>query len=325
MASIDPAVTPQTTDLSEAQRSLLESIKTGDGHVNRRRSGSWRRWSLGGVSAIIAVCAVILLVIVPILIRPAAAAAFTPPPLDYSEPTQTNEELLMMATTQLSRASGPPFAARAADYSGWYLQVDNLPDAKTRVAISPQVTTFAWNEDRSGALKVVAGEPYWADGSIGNVPPTAAPLPGDVLTDVTFAPGEFDIPSVQPPGVAAAEMIATLTDIGLPADYDAFTLVETTNRLMTFWTLTNEQHSVILNLLLQREDVKVLGETTDRAGREVIGVAAESTAGSGLRDTLLISTHTGRIVGMETSRTTPIDGIPAGAVVAYTVWKDTIG
>jgi hypothetical protein len=38
---------------------------------------------------------------------------------------------------------------------------------------------------------------------------------------------------------------------------------------------------------------------------------------------VLISPKTGRIVGVETQRTTAADGIPAGAVVDYQLWETT--
>lgn len=324
MAGIDPAETPLAAELTPAQRALLERIKTGDDHVAPHRIGVRKWWGAGVASAVIAACVVMAFVIVPNFFTPSRAAAVTPPALNYSQLSQTVEQVLDMATNRLFESSGAASPVRSAEYSGWYLQVDDLPAGDVRVAISPQVTNLTWSEDRSGHLTVVSGEPYWADDATGSVPATAAPPAGEVLTDVDFTTGEFDIPTTDAPGASRAEMLAYLTDIGLPADADSFALIETTKRLLTLWTLTNEQHATLLELILQRDDLQVLGTSTDRLGRVVVGVATESRTESGLRDTLLISSSTGRIVGIETDRTTPLDSIPAGSVVSYTVWKDTI-
>ncbi len=323
MVNIDPAVTPLGAELTAAQRSLLERLKTGDDHVTLPRSGGRRWWGAGVTSAVIAACAVLALVIVPNLIHSPRAAALTPLPLTYAQPSQTAEQVLAMAKTQLAESTGPETPLRAAEYIGWYLQVDNLPDGTSRVAISPQDTTFTWAEDRSGHHLIVAGEPYWADDATGNVPASEAPPAGEVLSETTYGVGEFDIPSTDAPGTSPDDMLKTLTGVGLPPDADTFALIETTQRLLTLWTLTTEQHATLLQLILQREGVTVLGETTDRLGRDVIGVAATASSGSGLQDTLLISADTGRIVGVETTRVTSSGSLPAGSVVAYTVWKDT--
>ncbi len=45
------------------------------------------------------------------------------------------------------------------------------------------------------------------------------------------------------------------------------------------WTMSDQQHAVLLDMLLSRDDVAVLqGMTKDRASREVIGIAADSVA-----------------------------------------------
>lgn len=324
MSSIDPARTPVGADLTPAQRGLLERIKTGDDHVSPNRIVGVRKWwGVGVASAVIAACVVMAFVIVPNLFMPARATALTPSPLEYSPLSQTAEQVLDMALTRLAESTGSDSPLRVADYTGWYLQVDNLPTGNARVAISPQVTNLTWSEDRSGRLTVVSGEPYWADEASGNVPPSAAPPAGEVLADVTFAVGEFDVPNADIPGSSPAELLTYLTEIGLPPDADAFTFMETTKRLLTLWTLTNEQHAALLETLLHRDDIQIVGATTDRVGRDVIGVAAEAAAGSGLQDTLLISEATGRIVGIETTRLTPLGSIPAGSVMSYTVWKDS--
>lgn len=321
MASIDPAKTPFEAELTSEQRSLLKNITSGKQHVAQHRNGS-RRWVGASIaSVVITVVVITVFVITSNLVHPSQAAAFSPPPLSYTPTPQNAEQVLETAKSQLLKSPGPRLPVRSSESTGWYIQIDNLADKKTRVAISPQVTNFNWAEDRSGHLIVLAGEPYWADSDTGNVPASVAPPAGQVLSDVSFAAGEFDIPTVQTPGTSPQAMMQILVDFGLPRDADTRTIMSNVRSLFSLWTLTNEQHAALLQTILLREDIEVLGITTDRLGHSVIGVAASD---SRFQETMLISTATGRIIGMETRYVTAMEGIPAGTVVEYTIWKDTI-
>lgn len=321
MMDIDPAVTPPDSALTPQQLDVLANIKAADEPMpQQRRPRKW--WRVGIVSTVLAACVVAVLVLVPTLTRVPAASALTPAPLDFAPLSSSPEQVLDMAKQHLSAAPSATGPRRAAAYTGWYLQVEHLPKGKTRAAISPQVTELSWSEDGSGTLKVTAGDPYWANGDKAQVPVDDAPEPGTILSESDFGPGEFDVPVSDEPGSTVAELTSTLQALGMPSDADTFTLMESVRQLLTLWTLTNAQHESLLSMVLQRDDVKVLGTATDRDGRNVVGITADSTT-SDLRDVLLISTATGRVIGFETIRTTEEGDVPAGAVVAYTLWKDT--
>lgn len=326
MTAIDPAVTPVSESLTPERLALLQRIKSERGattHLVPLSSRTRRRRRASIVSTVIATMVLIGIVLIPVITGTSRAEAFTPAPLDFSGPTPTVSEVLRMANDKLSASPNVTIAQRSASYTGWYLQVDNRPDQKAQVAISPQVTTLTWSADRSGRLVVTAGKPYWADGNSGPVPSSHAPAPGTVLSDVTFRAGQFDVPSTDVPGATETDLHATLTALGMPEDADAFTTIESIHKLLTLWTLDNRQEAALLHLLLHGDNITVNGTATDRAGRPVIGISADASDRTGLRNTLLISTKTGRIIGIETTRTTSHNNIPSGAVVAYTLWKDT--
>ncbi len=326
MTAIDPAVTPVDDSLTPERAALLRRIKSERGATPHlaplsSRTRRWRRASI--VSTVIATMVLIGIALIPAITGTSRAEACTPASLDFSGPTPTVSEVLRMTNDKLSTPSDVMTAQRSASYTGWYLQVDNRPDQKSQVAISPQITNLTWFADRSGRLVVTAGKPYWADGNSGPVSSSHAPTPGTVLSDVTFRAGQFDVPSTEVPGATETDLHETLTALGMPEDADSFTMIESVRRLLTLWTLDNRQEAALLHILLHSDNVTVNGTATDRAGRRVIGISADSSDRAGLRNTLLISTKTARIVGIETTRTTSHGNVPPGAVVAYTLWKDT--
>lgn len=88
---------------------------------------------------------------------------------------------------------------------------------------------------------------------------------------------------------------------------------------MSQWTLTDEQHATLLDMLVDAGGVTVLGRTTDRLGRDAVGLEVAEPSNSLYRLTVLVSRETGRIVGTEDELTEPLDFIPAG-VTGCTLW-----
>jgi hypothetical protein len=314
---LDPATTPEDAPLTVAQLALRDRI-TGAGKLKAGRA--WSRplwWSI--MLPAIATTVIALVVIFSFTSTP-RAIALTPPPLQFTGTGESPREVLAAAEHALKE--GPAVEAeRATSSTGWYLQVDEHEHAKTTAVIAPQVTTIRWAPDQSGEVTIVAGKAYWADESDNPIPPAESPAPGTVISQMTIPAGELGAPTVDPPGTTAAEMSEWLTAMGLPADADAADLIDTINLAMTYWTMTNEQHALLLQQLLEREDVTVVGTGTDRSGRDVVGVTADSTRFPGTRRLLLISTDTGRIVAEENLRTAPHGALPAGSVISYTLWE----
>jgi hypothetical protein len=269
--------------------------------------------------ALVACLAALALIVPLVLIGPSATAA-TPRPLTFETDDITAEQVLDMASDLLDQTTAGPVASRESISTGWFLRQEHLDDGSRRVAISPQVTHLVWNADGSGVSTTTAGTAFWADGSAEVVPEPDAPAAGTVLSETIFAEGEFDVPVRDVPEPTEDGLLRSLASVGLTPGGGSFETMETIKGLFSFWTLSDVHHRGLLTLLLGRDDISVLGTATDRAGRPTVGIAAENN--SGLRDILLISAETGRIVGLETVRATADGDLPAGAVVSYTLWKE---
>jgi hypothetical protein len=314
----DPAHTDLDTPLTAAQITARDRITASTTLPSRHLPRRPLLWGI--LLPVTAVAVVALFVIVNITSAP-RASALTPPPLTFTSTGQTPKDVLAVAERTLAKSKSPASAARFSQATGWYAQLAaNEHNEITSATIAPQITTLEWDADLSGRLCIVAGTPYWADGATNPIPAHVAPTPGTVILDTTFTAGGVTAPTANPPGETVAEMQAWLTEFGLPADADAADLIGTINQVLSYWTLTNEQHALLLQILLGRDDVTVLGTGKDRAGRPVTGIAADSRRSPGSRELLLISAGTGRIIANETMRTTKTGALPAGSVTSYTLW-----
>lgn len=315
LLAADPARTAADAQLTPAQVALRNRIMQTPLPAARHR--------LPPVLLALPLAAVLVLVLAVVAAFPAlrAEAALTPPPIGFTNAEDlTVKEVVDMATENLRTATGPALS-RQTSSTGWYMQIAELPAGRRTVAISPQVTTMNWEPDGSGTVRVVAGIPYWADGSNDAVTDADAPAAGTVLRDEVYGPGEMAVPPVAPSGDTPEAMLAMLTGLGLPADHDGADVMDFIDNAMRWWTFDNAQQGALLRLVLAQDDIRVLGTGTDRAGREVLGITAESRRHPDISTTLLVSAETGRIVGTESTRITADGDIPAGAVIAYTMWE----
>jgi len=226
----------------------------------------------------------------------------------------------MAASDRLRGVAGPHAAERRSDSTGWYLHIDYRADLTSKVAISPEVTSLTWRADLSGRRVITAGVPYWADGSRSPVDSRGAREPGTVLFDTVYRPGEFEPAVTDTPGNDAESTLAFLRAYGMPETPSASDVMQATLFAFMDWTLSNEQHAHILNLLVATNEAAVAGSGMDRIDRPITAIAANSTANPDFRYLLLVSERTGRIVGVETTRRFPSDDLPAGAVTSYTLW-----
>ncbi|MBD8023450.1 hypothetical protein [Microbacterium gallinarum] len=315
-----PASTPTDVGLSATHRAILERIVAEP--VGRMLSPA--RLTLmvtAPLAAVLAIFVVVISVFQPF--APAPAAAFGPPPLEYQPTSGSAEEAIHLAQGRLEQQTSVTEPLRQAVSTAWNLTIAEDGQADRTVVISPSVTELEWAEDLSGWLKVVAGEPFFADGSdVAVVATDEAIEAGTVLDERTFAPGEFpaqipDAASLEP--AALDDLLAAFApDRSLAGD--AFLAM---HAVLNEWTLTNAQHSALLRGLSEYDDITILGTTIDRAGREVVGLEAP-TSRLGQAAVLLVSASTGRIVGLENSVTSDDNSleVPEGTVVSYTLWKD---
>jgi len=315
MRALDPARTPELSALTPAQLALRDRITATRVRPPHRRPALWMAAGLPAAAVL-----VVALVVVFTFTPSHRAFAQSPPPLRFAPLAQTTEEVLHMARTALQDKPGPATAQRRSVSLGWFANATDDGDPAQRVVICPELTTFEWDADQSGRVTIVAAEPYWADDPSASVPADAAPAPGTVLSDTTYAPGTFGALTVEPPPATREGLPSWLTLMGLPAVHDAADLVDAMYTAFNYWDLTDEQHAALLELLLTRDDVAVAGSTKDRAGRDVIGISTDSDRYPGVRKIVLISSDSGRIIGMETIRITAGENRPAGSVLDYTLW-----
>jgi hypothetical protein len=271
-----------------------------------------------------AVTAVVAMIAIVLVWPPATprAVALTPPPLQFSSSSQPLGEVVSMAQRMLTNGHhSAPAAERKVSSLGWYLQMDHLPSGETSSVIAPQIIDLAWEADGSGHEVITAGVPYLADGS---TPPDLAPAAGSQLSETTYPAGGFGSPIDHIPGNTEADVRELLSAYWSPvaADPSASDIITAVSNAFGSWTLTDEQHAHILTMLASAPGATVAGAAVDRAGRDVTVIAADSTTNPDFRQLLLISNETGRIVGTEDVRLTPLgDLLPAGAVTSYTLWE----
>lgn len=324
LALIDPAPwdDSELAPLTPHELAVLASIKQGESSRPARRpspaSGRpWKRFALPAFAT--AAAATAIAVVLPLL-APTAATAFTPPPLAYSPIEQSVSEVIADARAELlARTDG--VSSRTVETVGWYVELE--PEESDDVVIMPQRIERTWNEDLSGRQIITAGKPYWADPN--STAPISADVPveGTVISEMEFGPGEFFAPIVEPPSDQPDELRAVLSRLGMAHDgEDAASLIDGVESLMSLWSLGDAQHAALLSLLGESDGLKVLGETIDREGRDAIALGAESLDYAGTSRTLLISAETGRIIGIERARITPLPPLAAGDVLSYTLWKD---
>lgn len=246
-----------------------------------------------------------------------AAMAVTPLPISFTGDGAVSE-VVDMAQSKLATAAGPKAPIRGSHTVMWGLSHDV---DEQRIEIVPQVATLTWNEDLSGSFRAVTGQPYWPAGTApaGSETPSE---PGEVIADFQFGPGEYSTAIVESPGTSRDGVSAVLTAFGLPESPTASDVVQAFTGAFDHWTLTNEQHAQLLSILVDAGGLTVLGTGEDRAGRQVVGLETKSIF-PGVRDIVLISAETGRIVGVESKRVTPDGIVPAGAVISYRMW-DTV-
>ena len=308
----NPAPPEEFASLRAKDIALRENIIRGTATPARARR---RSWAWAGATTAVASLVVATIVVASILLPSQQALALTPPPLVYSN-AQPLAEVVDDARDALARPGGPDQKSRVETLSwGW-----NIDMAEQSVEVVPQYATFTWSPETGSSSVVVAGESLWDDDDRPEGVADSPYAPGEVISEVSTPPGEFIAPPavLELDGADRPQLTAALESLGAPANASSGQLLVAIGQLLSFWTLTDEQHGILIDMLVDAGGVTVLGETRDREGRPVVGLRV-SDGGSPYRDTVLISMATGRIVGVENERTEPLDFIPAG-VVGYTLW-----
>lgn len=251
------------------------------------------------------------------------AAAYGPAPLKWTPTNQTLTEVAAMTNQRLATSADVLSARRESNATSWSLAVNDAGEPQETTTISPLVTTLEWKEDLSGRRVVEAGEAYSVDRGTTPSDPLA---PGSLIDDTTYAAGEYPVLTPDA-GAMGGEGFRDLLAAYAPPETGAKAgdaMLGITD-IMGEWTLTNGQHGELLDVLLQYDGLTVEGTTTDRLGREVVGLRSNAALRPGETTTLLISVATGRIVGVEITVTGKDASapVPVGTVIHYALWKDS--
>lgn len=300
--------------LTATEISLRESIIRGETqkrHSRRPRRGLF--WA--GLTTATAAVVVIALVAVGVLNPAQQAVALTPPPLSYAAASPLDE---VMGEAETALRTPPDTAQVPGVHSvvwGWSAQMDT-----DEVEIVPQDVTFTWAPGQGSRTTIVAGESYWSENERPDGVGPSPYSPGDLIDEVVTPAEEFTLPAdaLNLTGSSPADLEKALVVFGATPDASSGELFAAVTGLLDYWTLSDEQHATILKLLDDAGGLTVRGETTDRLGRDVIGVQVSQVIPE-RRETFFISEDTGRIVGMESEIIKPLDGLPLG-VITYAMW-----
>jgi hypothetical protein len=280
-----------------------------------------RRW-WPAIATPLAAAAAVLMIVVLTLGAPIAgtptAVALTPPPLRFVDDGRDLAEVVHDARLASLREDGAVEAVRGATTTGWYFHVDDAGSAEETAVISPEVSVLEWAEDQSGAMNVYAGEPYWADLSDVPLPPNL-PAPGTRLWGMQYEPGGAQLPDTGAPEATKESILALLSAHGLTDPTDGYAVFDAIERVQQVWTLPDEHHVLLLDVVRNARDITVLGVADDRAGRPVAALSVDMPGGKSELH-LFVSQDTGRIVGTEVYMTADSGPFPKGAIISYSMW-----
>jgi hypothetical protein len=300
-----PARTPLTAKPDAEAMAMLDRIMSTDPHPHRTRNRL-----VGFATAAAAVVAAVALGI-SMLTPSGQAIAGTPPPLTF-EGDASVADTIATAQETLADAPGPDSPQRFVRSATWSLNINGDTGDTTVV---PQLVTLEWEADQSGRVVVIDGEEYDPTDAAANASAQVS-TGGKVSMDLKMKPGEFTTPVATPPGATRGELFGALRALGMPENPTASDATMAIGALLEQWTLTNEQEAGLLAILGETTGLTALGTTTDRLGRPVAGMRVV-TADGAASDVILLSTETGRIVGIERTNIIENEYMAAGIVIGY--------
>lgn len=311
----DPTRREQYADLRAQDLAVRESIIRGtrapDSTPRPRPRRAWAGFT-------VALASVLAAVVVSVLVLTPAqqAVALTPPPLIYGNPAPL-DEVVENAHEALADGVGPD-QERRVRMLGWGWNIDM---GSQEIEIVPQESTLVWGPDGAGAVTIVAGESLWEDDDRPAGVAASPYSPGEVIASFLQTPEEFNAPEplLTLSGSTHEDLWPVLNVYGADESSPSGELLSAIQTLLGYWTLTDAQHATLIDMLAESDGIRVLGETRDRLDRRVVGLRVEDPERPDHADTVLISTDTGRIVGVETELLHAMDFIPAG-VMSYTLW-----
>ncbi|PSL01849.1 hypothetical protein CLV30_11288 [Haloactinopolyspora alba] len=255
--------------------------------------------------------------------------AATPPMLDGALGQGEPAEPVLRRLADAAAGSGGQAADATVRTENWELAVSVAGEgAEQRVttAVVPTLRERTRNDDGSIHLREVRGEPQFPGEAYRRAWDEAGrPDPsGTVLLDRTVPAGriesQYPADLATAPGPLRAQLLSAA-----PEPTDATTaLFRAVRDVHAERPVAPATRGAELSVLAGQGGVTYLGETTDRADREAVAIAADGTdTGLARRHVLLLDPDDGRVLGYEeilTGDTGALD-VDAPAVVAYTVFR----
>ncbi len=307
MARHNAARTPLDAPTPDAIRVLRDRLVREQAAPKRRTPARLRLgWALATAS--VAGAATIL---ATLTLPGAPAEAATPTPLSFDAPLSI-DLVVQKAVGQLAEDDGVDDPVREVRSVSWGIVIE---DGEIVGPVVPQISTLEWDSDLSGRSLIVQGSTAQpTDGDVGRVTPT-----DELVSDMSFEVGQFSVPMADLPAETDEGVRAMLMLFGMPEQPSPGQFVQSMVSALGLWTLSDDQHALLLDRLAETGAVESLGESVDRLGRSVQGLRVESVV-AGTKDVVLVSSTTGRIVGVESQRVEADETVPTGTIVSYQLW-----
>jgi hypothetical protein len=193
-------------------------------------------------------------------------------------------------------------------------------------AIIPVQRSLVRHDDDSVTIREVGGEPQFPSEAYRRAwDDEGRPGPhGNVLRDETLPPGQYHLTYPADLPTDPVELLDVLGTEQPDVYHDTGAVFLAIHELRNEHLLSGDVQAGLLSLLAERPDVVSLGRTTDRAGREAVAVATDSSAsGWPVRFVLLLDPADGQLLGYEQVLTENVEHIDvaAPAVIDYTLFS----
>ncbi|WGD37696.1 sigma factor-like helix-turn-helix DNA-binding protein [Lysinibacter sp. HNR] len=237
--------------------------------------------------------------------------------------TETTESVTRFIAQLEAAALAEELPRRSAFFESWYIQLGEQSATNTQGAIIPEETEILWSDDLSGTITARAGQAYEPSNSDSLVGGTDIPPQGTALRDENYPAGTIPVLFSTLPPSNADEMRKYLEkNYGITDKNDPIDYMNATQALLGEWTLTPREHAAILKLFASFQNFTLVGEVTDRGGREGVAFRLTSPNHSRYQRLLILGKTSGRIISSETIYIGGSDiGLPAPSVVNYVLWK----
>lgn len=324
LRAANPLRSRRTDPLSARAEADLASILSGDAApaaavtpLRPKRRAARFAWALAAVAALTA-ATVITVTTLSVNTPPSVAA---PPALDATpidEPLDAViDRLASLAEEHIPAGSS---LEQVLDYEAWYSDVTITPTETTHY-VQPVEIRQVRHADLSGTFTTTAGRIRW-----GTPPPDgSAHEPGSIISEDTFAAGEFPTIYPTPPPTDAAEMRDYFAVANWDPDATSGEWFAAIESLAYDWKLDGPQTAAVLEFISTLPGVEVAGYVTDRLGRDGIAITTTTRLDGAFTDTLIFDSSTGRLLSSEQVYRGGLKqlDIPYPTVFSYVAWKET--